>query len=113
VLDFFCDQAKLAVEVDGAAHDFGDNPSRDIRRDVWLAGRGIAVVRIPAEEVRVNLEGVLDTILAAAAERLQGPLHRPAGGPPPPEGEETVPRVFSPSGGGGRREAADGGGWIR
>ena len=32
VLDFYCPAAKLAIEVDGAAHDFGDRPARDDRR---------------------------------------------------------------------------------
>ncbi|MGA0598723.1 endonuclease domain-containing protein [Enterovirga sp. CN4-39] len=113
VLDFYCAARRLAIEVDGAAHDFGDNPARDIRRDAWLAGCGIRVLRIAAEEVRVNLEGVVETILAAAAECSGGPLHRPAAGPLPPAGEETPPpRISSPSGGGGRREAPDGEGVL-
>jgi very-short-patch-repair endonuclease len=32
VLDFYCSAAKLAIEVDGAAHDFGNRPERDERR---------------------------------------------------------------------------------
>ena len=89
VLDFYCAERRLAIEVDGGAYEFGDNPARDIRRDAWLGGCGIRVLRIAAEEVRINLDGVVETILASAAERGAGPLHRPAGGPPPPKGEET------------------------
>jgi very-short-patch-repair endonuclease len=29
VLDFYCPSAKLAIEVDGFAHDTGDRPRRD------------------------------------------------------------------------------------
>ena len=36
VLDFFCESAKLAVEVDGQSHWRGENPLRDIERDHWL-----------------------------------------------------------------------------
>ncbi len=36
VLDFYCDAERLAVEVDGSDHDFGDRPVRDERRDAWL-----------------------------------------------------------------------------
>jgi very-short-patch-repair endonuclease len=89
VLDFYCAERRLAIEVDGGAYDFGDNPVRDLRRDAWLGARGISVLRIPAEEVRLNLDGVVETILAVAAERCPCPLHRPPGGPPPPKGEET------------------------
>ncbi len=67
VLDFYCDAAKLGIEVDGAAHDLGCNPARDLARDAWLRRRGIEVLRIVAEEVRVNLEGVVAGIAAAAS----------------------------------------------
>src|ERR1700689_3124885 len=33
VLDFYCAKARLAIEVDGASHDMGDRPQRDIRRN--------------------------------------------------------------------------------
>ena len=85
VLDFYCAERRLAIEVDGGAHDFGDNPARDIRRDAWLAGCGIRVLRIAAEEVRINLDGVVETILAAAAERGAGPPPPPPAGAPHPQ----------------------------
>ena len=70
VLDFYCDQALLAVEVDGQVHDMGDNPARDARRDAWLAVQGIATLRILATDVLNNLEGVLYEINAAVLERI-------------------------------------------
>ena len=48
VLDFYCDEAKLAVEVDGGSHSFGDRPERDQRRDAWLAAKGVQTIRISA-----------------------------------------------------------------
>ena len=36
VLDFYCAEARLAVEIDGYSHDVGDRPRRDVRRDAWL-----------------------------------------------------------------------------
>ncbi|RYB05373.1 DUF559 domain-containing protein [Lichenibacterium ramalinae] len=33
VLDFYCDEARLGVEVDGLAHDLGSAPARDRMRD--------------------------------------------------------------------------------
>jgi very-short-patch-repair endonuclease len=62
VLDFYCSEAKLAVEVDGIGHSMGDRPQRDARRDGWLKGRGIRVARFPATEVLDNLDGVVRTI---------------------------------------------------
>src|SRR5438105_15495589 len=51
VLDFYCAKARLAVEIDGASHDMGDRPQRDVRRDAWLAARGVTVIRIAASAV--------------------------------------------------------------
>ena len=33
VLEFYCAKARLAIELDGASHDFGDSLQRDQRRD--------------------------------------------------------------------------------
>jgi len=59
VLDFACLEAKLAIEVDGEAHDRGINPAHDGARDEWLANQGFRTLRIPAREVLKNLEGVI------------------------------------------------------
>ena len=69
VLDFYCDGAKLAVEVDGFAHLTADHPQRDERRDAWLMARGVRTLRIDAREVRDELEGVVGLIVATAKER--------------------------------------------
>lgn len=80
-LDFYCSDARLAIEVDGEAHERGDRPQRDAARDRWLSDKGIETMRIPAVEVLRDLEGVLQGISAEAIARL--PLHHPAqpGGP--------------------------------
>jgi very-short-patch-repair endonuclease len=79
VLDFYCDAAKLAVEVDGAHHSLGDNPARDAERDAWLAANGIETLRIPAPYVLADPSGPLAHILAVARERLaKAPAHRTA-----------------------------------
>jgi very-short-patch-repair endonuclease len=81
-LDFYCDAVELCVEVDGEAHNMGEEPARDARRDAWLAARGITTLRIPAAEILANIEGVLAWIELHA--RKRAPLHRPSDGPPPP-----------------------------
>ena len=81
VADFFCHDARLVVEVDGEAHERGDRPERDRRRDAWFAERGFRVMRIPAREVLADLEAVVRGI----AEQATSPLHHAATrrGPPP------------------------------
>lgn len=83
VLDFYCPAAKLAIEVDGFAHDTGDRPQRDERRTEWLRCQGIDVLRIPAKDVLADPDSVADALLRLCAE----PLHHPAApdGPPPHE----------------------------
>ena len=70
VLDFYCPAARLCVEVDGIAHEMGDNPERDAARDAWLEGAGIRVARIAAGEVMRNPEGVLQDVLSKCQSSL-------------------------------------------
>ncbi len=87
VLDFACLDRRLAIEIDGEAHDRGDRPERDMRRDAVLATRGFAVMRVAARDVLRDLESAISGIVAACDGRL--PLHHQpvAGGPPPRTGE--------------------------
>ena len=66
ILDFYCDEAKLAVEVDGYSHDVADRPERDRVRDEWIAACGIRTFRVPARDVLRDLDSVLTAVLAAA-----------------------------------------------
>ena len=88
VVDSYCAKTRLAIEIDGSAHDLGDRPLRDQRCDAYLDASGMTVVRIPAKDVIAAVDDVADGIvrMAAALIEAQGarPLHRPAGGPPPP-----------------------------
>ena len=58
VLDFYYPAGKLAIEIDGAAHDFGDRPHRDEMRTGWLKEQGIEVVRIPARDILADPDSV-------------------------------------------------------
>jgi very-short-patch-repair endonuclease len=67
VLDFFCVQRLLAIEVDGDSHYVGDGPRRDEARDQFLATRRIRVLRFTNNEVLYELDGVIAVILEALA----------------------------------------------
>ena len=69
VIDFYCPSAKLGFEIDGAAHDMGDRPERDMRRDEFLRGQGIGIVRIAASEVLQSVEAVAESIVAHCCQR--------------------------------------------
>ena len=88
VLDFFCSEARLAIEVDGISHEMGDRAERDENRRIWLEGRGVATLRVSASDVTRNPNQVVEWIVASCLQR-SNPLHQPAAGPPPRPGEET------------------------
>ena len=71
ILDFYCEEAKLAVEVDGSGHEHPDQGRHDDRRTEWLNRQGIAVMRMAARDVLGNLEGVLTRL----KERVRNPPH--------------------------------------
>ena len=93
ILDFYCPAARLAVEVDGAAHWDDDAIAKDAARDLWLDGQGISVLRIPAASIYQDLSGVVDGILRRAEELIRAERERQppapsttrssARGPPP------------------------------
>ena len=85
ILDFYCPAAKLAVEIDGIAHDMGDRPQRDEVRTQWVEDLGIKVLRVAAKDVLADPEAVADALLKLCSE----PLHHPANGPPLRSGEES------------------------
>lgn len=64
--DFYCHSARLIIEVDGQAHDYGDRPERDAAHDRWFEARGLRVLRIPAQLVFRDLDSAVRGILAAA-----------------------------------------------
>ncbi len=69
ILDFYCEAARLAVEIDGDGHLHGDQPARDERRDNWVAAQGVSTLRFAPKEILASPEDVVGTIKAAAEDR--------------------------------------------
>ena len=67
VLDFFCVQAQLAVELDGGIHDRSEQKNYDRERTAYLESRGLHVLRFRNEEIVEKLENVITRILEAAS----------------------------------------------
>lgn len=63
VLDFYCADAHLAVEVDGSQHYTPDGLADDVVRTAYLEALGIRVLRFTNVEALANAEGVVETIL--------------------------------------------------
>ena len=45
VLDFYCPQLRLAIELDGGQHNEAVNAAKDRRRDQWLSDQGVTILR--------------------------------------------------------------------
>ena len=65
IVDFYCPGARLVVEIDGESHSMGDRPQRDVRRDEWLRGQGLRILRFAAADVLKDLGSVVTATLVA------------------------------------------------
>jgi type I restriction enzyme M protein len=63
ILDFYCPQKKLAVELDGGQHDTNHQIEYDQNRTAILEKEGIKVIRYWDNEVLQNTDGILNDIL--------------------------------------------------
>jgi very-short-patch-repair endonuclease len=66
VLDFYCAEVRLAIEIDGASHSINDRPKRDEQRDKWLERQGITVYRLSATDVMRQVDEVTDGVIRLA-----------------------------------------------
>jgi len=62
VLDFFCLEAWLNLELDGFQHGTPEQQAKDVERDALLAARGIKVLRFWNSRLRREKEAIRDTI---------------------------------------------------
>ena len=65
ILDFFCAEHRLVIEIDGSGHAHPDQHAYDQARTEWLEQRGLRVIRFSNTEVDMNLIGVLGAITEA------------------------------------------------
>ncbi|HEY3328790.1 MAG TPA: endonuclease domain-containing protein [Capsulimonadaceae bacterium] len=62
IVDFYCGEARLIVELDGHIHNNEEQSSHDKRRDEYLTTLGLKVLRFPNQDVLQNLPSVLSKI---------------------------------------------------
>jgi len=62
VVDFFCNELMLAIEVDGEQHFSDEQIRRDKARQATLERIGIRFLRFTNEDVKRNIQGVLAKI---------------------------------------------------
>jgi very-short-patch-repair endonuclease len=62
IVDFYCPEQSLVVEVDGESHAEAVQRQKDQRRDGYLQSIGLRVVRYRNDDSMKNLDGVLETL---------------------------------------------------
>jgi very-short-patch-repair endonuclease len=62
IVDFYCKELKLAIEIDGESHDHPDAYVNDIKRQEKLESLGIHFLRFDDEDVKANPDNVIEAI---------------------------------------------------
>ncbi|MDQ7781222.1 MAG: endonuclease domain-containing protein, partial [Planctomycetota bacterium] len=70
ILDFYCHEALLAIEVDGGQHNDPSHSTHDNRRAMYLKGKGINVLRFWDKDVLTKTKVVLDVIWSSLTPAL-------------------------------------------
>ena len=63
IIDFYCAQAKLCIEIDGPSHFEAGQKEYDDARTEFLEGLGYKVIRFTNDDVRYNIHAVVDRIV--------------------------------------------------
>ncbi len=62
IVDFYCAEVKLVIELDGSQHYNDEERIKDEKRTEFLKGYGLRVVRIANNEINRNFSGVCEYI---------------------------------------------------
>lgn len=62
VVDFYCDNLRLVIEVDGDIHDHQTQMAHDRKRNHYLYQLGLEVFRVTNNEAMINLDGILEEL---------------------------------------------------
>lgn len=73
ILDFYCPQIRLCLEIDGGQHNEPDNMDHDEKRTDYLQSVKIKVIRFWNNEVNKNIDGVYQKIYEASDELINSP----------------------------------------
>jgi very-short-patch-repair endonuclease len=63
IVDFYCSKLKLVIEIDGDSHGSDRSFERDFEKDKFLARLGISVLRIEDQDVKKDMDFVLNRIV--------------------------------------------------
>lgn len=70
ILDFYCASAMIAIEIDGSQHYEDGEIKYDKRRDEYLQGMGVTVLRYSNREINLLFNEVCESILKELSARI-------------------------------------------
>src|SRR4030042_1578576 len=73
IVDFFCPELALAIEIDGNSHDSKNAYQKDAERQREIEGLGIQFLRFNDLDVKRNMPGVLSVIVQWIEEHTPDP----------------------------------------
>ncbi|MGI9920113.1 endonuclease domain-containing protein [Vibrio owensii] len=62
IVDFYCAELNLVIEIDGDSHFSTEGKEKDTKRDAFIEALGIKVLRFTNEEVMKQTESVLERL---------------------------------------------------
>lgn len=73
IVDFYCPEQSLVIEVDGDSHAGAEQIVQDREREKYLQSRGLRVIRYINDDVVKNLDGVLEDLSAKVSSGSTSP----------------------------------------
>jgi very-short-patch-repair endonuclease len=71
IIDFYCAEAKLLIEIDGGSHLAKEQIEYDKARTEYLEALGYKVIRFTNDDVRYNINAVADEIIKNVEKRVE------------------------------------------
>lgn len=71
IIDFYCAEAKLLIEIDGETHLATEQMEYDQARTEYLEELGYKVIRFTNNDVRYNINEVVSEIIRVVEKRLE------------------------------------------
>ena len=73
IVDFYCPEQSLVIEVDGDSHADTDQVVKDRQREQYLQSLGLRVIRYINDDILKNLDGVMEDLAERLSSRSTSP----------------------------------------
>ena len=73
IVDFYCPEQSLVIEVDGDDHADADQILKDRQREKYLQSLGLHVIRYINDDILKNLDGVMEDLAERLSSRSTSP----------------------------------------